>query len=108
MNQKRFNEIVEDTLKRCKDVLGVKQDEYNLTEDRFDTFKMGAGLTGWKEDQVLLGFVTKHLISIISMINSDQQFTKDRVDEKIGDAINYLLLLRGLWEEIGKIKEDNK
>lgn len=108
MNQQRFGEIVEETVKKSLATLLVKQDEYNLTTDRFDTFKLGTGITGWKPDQVLLGFLTKHLISIISMINSDQQFTKDRIDEKIGDAINYLLLLRGLWEDMGKIKEEKK
>ena len=106
MTQERFNEIVEETLKKCTDLLVVKQAEYNLTADRFDSFKRGAGLTGWKPDQVLLGYLTKHLSSMIEMINSDKQFTREKVDEKLGDILNYILLLRGLWEDIGKIKEE--
>lgn len=108
MNQKRFNEIVNETLDKCKSTLVVKQEEYNLTADRFDSFKQGAGITGWAPDKVLLGYMCKHLASIIQMINSDQQFTKERVTEKVVDACNYLLLLRGLWEEMGKIKEEDQ
>lgn len=106
MTQEAFNKIVEETVKRSTDLLVVKQAEYNLTADRFDSFKQGAGITGWQPDQVLLGYLTKHLASIISMINSDKQFSKEKVDEKIGDAINYFILLRGLWEDIGKVKKD--
>jgi len=105
MTQKRFNQIVEETVKRSTDLLVVKQAEYNLSNDRFDSFKRGAGITGWKPDQVLLGYLTKHLASIVDMINSDQQFTEEKIEEKIGDAINYFLLLRGLWEDIGKVKK---
>lgn len=105
MNQERFNEIVNKTVKRSTDLLVVKQAEYNLSKDRFDSFKHGAGITGWKPDQVLLGYLTKHLASIIEMINSDQKFSEEKIDEKIGDAINYFLLLRGLWEDMGKVKK---
>ena len=37
---------------------------------------------------------SKHFISLTDMINSGKEFNKDVWDEKITDAINYLLLLK--------------
>lgn len=103
MTQQDFNQIVTKMLDHARDTLVKKQAEYNLSDNRFDSFIHGAGITGWTPEQVLLGYWTKHLASIIEIINSKAQFSEELVDEKIGDAINYLLLLRGLLEDQNRI-----
>lgn len=105
MTSADFNKIVEAETERIKSVLIKKQAEYNLTDDRFDSFKHGAGITGWTPEQVLLGYLTKHIASIIEMINSKKSFPKELWEEKIGDYLNYGLLLRGLIEDQNKFSE---
>ena len=44
--------------------------------------------------QALVGMMTKHTVSVYDMVNGGQAYASDKWDEKIGDLINYLLLLR--------------
>lgn len=50
----------------------------------------------------------KHIISIVDMIKSHQEFSKDLWLEKITDAINYLILLRCLIMEHPNLDEPTK
>lgn len=102
MQSTDFDKIVEKELEYIRTLLVAKKTEYNLTDDRFDAFKHGADITGWTPEQALLGYWSKHLVSIIDMINSKQTFPKERWKEKITDSINYSLLLLGLVEDTGR------
>lgn len=107
MNTNDFNKVVEDQLKWCTDILVKKNKEYGTInhgkqtseDDRLYNFKRGASLTGWSNREVLLGYMTKHLISILDLIEGKLANTKELRDEKIGDTINYLLLLKGMLIE---------
>lgn len=102
MQSTEFDKIMEEELDYIRSLLATKKTEYNLTEDRFDAFKHGADITGWTPEQALLGYWSKHLVSIVDMINSKQTFSKERWKEKITDSINYSLLLLGLVEDTGR------
>jgi hypothetical protein len=84
--------------------LVVKGAEYNLDEnDRFSDFKQGAALTGQTPEQVLYGYMLKHIMSVTAMVQSGQPFSKERWEEKLTDVQVYLTLLRGLLEDTGRM-----
>ena len=53
-------------------------------------------------ENALIGMLAKHMVSILDMVDdipSGAYHGIQEWDEKIGDAVNYLLLLEGLIEE---------
>ena len=100
MNQNKFQEIVVEQMNRCKNTLIKKGIEYDCeTSDRLRSFKRGAVILNMTPKQVLTGYLNKHIISIYDMCSSDKKYPVEQWNEKITDAINYLLLLRALIEE---------
>lgn len=102
MNRKQFEKIVGEQMNRCKHILVKKGVEYDCeTEDRLGSFKRGAAILNITPKQVLTGYLNKHIISIYDMCTSNNMYPMEQWNEKITDAINYLLLLRALVEEEG-------
>lgn len=100
MKVSEFNKIVENQLNRISALLVTKGAEYNLDEnDRFSDFKQAAAMTGQTPEQVLYGYMLKHIMSITAMVQSGDQFTVERWEEKLTDIQVYLCLLRGLLED---------
>lgn len=99
MNNKDFDMIIEQQIQRSKDVLLNKQKEYATDTDRLHNFRIAAALQGCTPKQALGGFLAKHIVSIFDMCGSSKDFSDDQWNEKITDAINYLLLLRAVVEE---------
>lgn len=98
MKTEQFNQVVEEQLKRCKDILIVKAREY-ATDDRLHNFKVAAELENCTPRQALAGMMAKHTVSIYDMCRSDVKFSDNQWNEKITGHINYLLLLRAIVEE---------
>jgi hypothetical protein len=42
---------------------------------------------------------TKHLVSVMDMVESGDEYDPEYIYEKIGDMINYLILLEGLLKD---------
>ena len=102
MKQNEFQKIVEEQMNRCKDMLMKKGTEYDYeTADRLGSFKRGAVILKISPKQVLTGYLNKHIISIYDMCTGNKMYSVEQWNEKITDAINYLLLLRALVEEEG-------
>lgn len=108
MTHKRFNEIVKEETDYIQSLLIKKQAEYNLDSDRMSHFKEAAGITGWTPEKTLLGYNTKHLASIIDMINSGKKFPRELWVEKITDCCNYWILLLGLLEDLDMFSESGE
>lgn len=98
MNTEKLNEIINNQLNRCENVLVHKAKEY-ATEDRLHNFKVASAIQGCTPAQALQGMMAKHTISVYDMVNSGAEYKLEMWDEKITDHINYLLLLRALAEE---------
>jgi hypothetical protein len=98
MNTARFEQIVTEQLNRCTDTLIVKAREY-ATEDRLHNFRVAGSLQGISPAQALSGMMAKHTVSVYDMLASGQKYSEAMWNEKIGDSINYLLLLRALVSE---------
>lgn len=95
MTYEKFNESVKEQLDYCEQLLTSKGQEYSLTTDRLDSFKMAAAVQDNTPAQALGGMLAKHIVSIYSMINAGSN-NKDKYKEKITDAINYLLILKAM------------
>ena len=122
MNLDDFDKMVEQRIKLTKDVLMSKSAEYSTKEDKLHNFKRAAKVAGCSPEQALLGMYLKHLVSVLDMIeavnlldkeasgksvtpeevnkiNKTVKFTKELIEEKIGDSINYHILLEALLKE---------
>ncbi len=98
MTNQRFDEILETTQKWQKSSLPAKGSEY-ATEDRLHNFKLIAKRTGQTPMQVCYTLMDKHLVALADKIFSGEPMSREFFEEKTGDPLNYLVLLRGLYED---------
>ncbi len=98
MDRESFNEIVESRLEKIKTVLASKGKEYSGNEDVFHNFNNSARRRNITRERALDGFLLKHEVSVGDIINDIENGklpTREALDEKIGDIINYYILLEG-------------
>ena len=101
MNTIEFNKIIEERIKKCCDMLIKKADEY-ATEDRLHNFKIAAKLQNCTPITALAGMMCKHTVSVYDLIRDNEKgknIPETLWEEKIGDSINYLLLLTALLHD---------
>lgn len=91
-----FDMVVEARCEKINKVLVAKAKEYAQGQNRFHNFDVAARIHDTTPEQALLGMMSKHLVSVIDLINDPECATEYLVDEKVGDTVNYLILLEGL------------
>lgn len=96
MNHLEFRAVLDRQIEHMRKTLDGKAAEYATDEDRLHNFKISAVLTDETAEQALWGMQVKHITSIRDMVLSDEHYDEAVWDEKIGDAINYFVLLRAL------------
>jgi len=98
-----FYSIVVDRMAKIEKVLNKKELEYSKDDDRLYNFKRAARILNCTPEKALLGHLSKHLVSLLDIIENIKDYSKDEVkwicDERITDTINYLLLLEALIKE---------
>lgn len=106
MTNKEFDAILTRRFELTKKVLAKKKQEYanqfnTLVEDRFHNFTRAAAIMRTTKEQALIGMFSKHLVSILDIVERFhiEKPSEEMVEEKIGDAINYLILLEGMLKE---------
>ena len=99
MTKKEFDNVVEQRIKKIRTVLKDKQAEYAPGDDAFHNFKEAGRILGTSPEMALMGFMSKHLTSLLDMAKGQQVMTKANIDEKCGDVVNYLILLEGIMLE---------
>jgi hypothetical protein len=103
MTRQDFDKLVAERVAKIASVISSKGNEYSGNgDDRMHHFKVAARICNETPEKALWGIAMKHLVSVIDIINDLDKgivASKERVDEKIGDTINYLILLEGLLEE---------
>ena len=96
MEEKDFQRVLTQRLQKIEQTLGQKAKEYAVKGDKLHNFNVGARITGQIREKVLWGFALKHYISFMDILD-DMELGKlpseAMVDEKIGDLINYLVLV---------------
>jgi hypothetical protein len=98
MNNEQFNLIVENRIQLIKTVLGNKAKEYAIG-DRLYNFKRAAEILRCTPQKALIGMFMKHLVSVLDLSEGSTIPTDYLINEKIGDAINYLILLEATLKE---------
>lgn len=104
MRHDEFDKMVHGRLQACIKVLSSKDKEYSSDSDRLHNFKRAAAMLDCSPEKALEGMWVKHLVSVQDLINLPDNTTPELIHEKIGDTINYALLLEGLLTE--RIKND--
>jgi hypothetical protein len=83
-------------------VLASKGKEYGIG-DRLHNFKVAGRIGGVSPEMALKGMLLKHIVSVFDIIDmcekDDIEFNQALVDEKIGDSVNYMVLLEALFSE---------
>lgn len=92
--------ILEKRIEKIKTVLGNKAKEYSSDKDRLHNFKVAARIQNTTPEKAAFGMALKHLVSVMDIIeNTPKKPSKEMVDEKIGDLVNYLILIEALLLE---------
>jgi hypothetical protein len=102
MTHAEFDAILNRRIDLCRSVLAGKAGEYAAGGDRLHNFKRSADRRGTSTAEALLGMLSKHWTSIEDLVaawEAGEAVSGDRIDEKIGDAVNYLILLEGVLRE---------
>ena len=108
MRTEQFEEVINNRIETCKSVLCSKAEEY-ATDDRLHNFKVAGELQKCTPVKALGGMMAKHTVSVYDLIDDYEQgkaISKEMWDEKIGDSINYLLLLTALLEDENNARAD--
>lgn len=98
MDTAAFNKVVDRRIQRVRDILMAKAKEYAIG-DRLYNFKRAATILGTTPEKALAGMFMKHLVSVLDLVEGSTEATEAMADEKIGDAINYLILLDAIFKE---------
>lgn len=93
MNLQEFDKVLENRINLIRSVLSSKGKEYSLNNDRLHNFNKAAVILDESREKALMGMAIKHFISILDMINLGKLPDEKVLEEKIGDMINYLILL---------------
>jgi hypothetical protein len=100
MERQEFVKIAEETMSEISKTISAKGKEYS-TGDAFSNFKDAAGGLSFhdKPEMVAWEFATKHFQSIKDIISGKVPASQATINEKFGDAIVYLLLMKGMLAE---------
>ena len=103
MNQERFNQIVEATIRDTASLLITKGGEYAGSEDRLANFKRGAVLTGATPLQVAFVYTSKHYDAIATFVRDNAagayRERSEPIAGRLDDLINYCILMKALIVE---------
>jgi hypothetical protein len=104
MTYNKFMELLEQRFNKTRETYAIKMNEYATDLDVFSSFKNGVGFSFHDTPEgVAWEYACKHFESIKTIISKcpGEVPTDELLEEKIGDAINYLIILEGLIKERG-------
>ena len=99
MTSEKFNALLCARQEKTWAVMVQKRNEYATDKDVLHNFKRAATISEQTVVEAWYGMWLKHLVSLLDMIHSSEIPSQEWIDEKIGDTINYLHLLEGLYED---------
>lgn len=102
MLEKEFQEMLRDMEETEHEIMNTKGMEYtqaDLARDRFANFyRLGKEL-GLDPKMVLWIYLKKHLDSIVCYIKQGKEYSNEKIQGRIHDARNYLVLLNGIIKQ---------
>ena len=99
MTNEQFQTVLAHRLEQVKQVLETKAGGYAFNDDRLHNFKRAAGLMNCTPQEAALGMAVKHIVSVTDMVSGRLGVTEENLNEKITDAINYLILIEACLRE---------
>lgn len=103
LSEEQFQIYLKQRLDKIKEILEIKAKEYVRNEDRLHNFNVAAKMSNQTRESILWnGFALKHLVSLNDIINDLEKGKTNPinlVEEKIGDLINYLILLEMCFKQ---------
>lgn len=102
MNSQDFAKVFEARVDLCRRVMLAKNQDYGRGDDRLHNFRQIAETENCTMEQAAQGMLVKHWQSIRDMLGDLDRGNRHLMpawEEKIGDALNYLFLLRAMLEE---------
>ena len=100
MDQKTILKISADRFAERTTLMCKKSKVYSVGgKDKLRTFKDAAYLLDRTAEEILLGFVTKHIIALKDVVLSRKIPDDKWIGEYLGDIHNYMDLLECLWKE---------
>jgi uncharacterized protein YktA (UPF0223 family) len=101
MTREEFTKRVEKRIDLVRQTLLTKHKEYAKDDNVFRNFDEAAGGFSLHSTsaEVLWSYMTKHLVSIKDIVSDNVPVDNAVVSEKIGDVINYLILLEAMLNE---------
>lgn len=90
-----FDQVVDDRIQKIRNTLSKKAGEYATSGNKFHNFDVAGRISDSPPEQALFGMMLKHIVSVMDIVESGIT-TEAQLDEKIGDTINYLILLEGI------------
>jgi len=95
-----FTAVLENRIALIKKVLDSKRAEYAASGCRMENFNCAADMLGCSRQQALIGMFAKHMVSILDIVKhwDMRQPSVPMIEEKIGDAVNYLVLLESMMK----------
>ena len=98
-----FDDIVTERIAKIRSILVEKAKEYAKDTDRYHNFNIAGRILNTTPEKALIGMWMKHVVSVLDLVDwadiLPDKLSTEIIDEKIGDAINYLILLEGMLKE---------
>ncbi|MCK4328639.1 hypothetical protein KAX02_02230 [candidate division WOR-3 bacterium] len=94
-----FNKLADEIFDRCTSTLHVKGKGYSINKDKLHNFKRAAKMQNCMPQQALIGMWVKHVVSILDISDDNVPYDIATIEEKVTDAINYLVLFEAIMKE---------
>ena len=95
-----FQHVLKQRMELIQKLYDKKAAEYGSGSNPFHNFDKAAEINNTSPEKALWGMLTKHLVSILDIVEAteNKEFTcaPEIFQEKIGDLIQYSILLEGL------------
>lgn len=102
MNSSEFKSFLKQKQALAPRTMTTKADEYATDDNRFHNFEISNILQSLvarpSPERAAWNIGSKHMASIIDILNSDDTYSSGYLDEKFGDLINYIYLIWGMLE----------
>jgi hypothetical protein len=107
-----FDKLVEERITKIRALLLKKRAEYAAGgRDRLSNFNRAPSMLEKTRETSLVGMWVKHIVSILDIVDDFPGVvpSEEMLNEKISDAINYLILLEACFiEDIARVNDQKK
>lgn len=100
MDIERFEILARQRFWFCLQLMtGEKHKEYSRDKDKLHNFKVAGRILKSTPEKALFGMFVKHMVSVMDIVmdlDENKLPNMETIRDKIGDSINYMVLLEAL------------